>query len=241
MIPDRALAPEKIAAVLLEELRDGTIADGAPLPSERELCARFGVSRPTIRTTVQMLGARGFVTLEATRRPRARRPTLASVLDTAGRDLAEMLGSAETTAYLDQIRQFIEVGAVRQAARQASNLEMTQVHRALERCFAALDDDTAFARADAGFHRAIVSVVKNPLILELHDRFVGRLLANRTADAARGDRNRQSYEEHRLIYEAIADGDSERAMAVMETHLARAFRSRLPEPARADRPNRSLE
>lgn len=241
MPPDQQLAPDRIASVLVAEIRDGTIAVGAPLPPERELCERFGVSRPTIRTSLQMLHARGFASLEATRRPRAQKPTLSSVFDTAGRELAEMLGGAETMAHLDQIRQFIEVGAVRQAAREASNLEVTQIHRALERCFAALDDDDAFARTDAEFHRTIVSVVRNPLILALHDRFVGRMLASRSTGAAREDRNRESYEEHRQIFEAIAAGDSERAMAVMESHLARAYRNRLPTPARTGQPNRSSE
>lgn len=234
MTPDSQPAPDKIAAILVEEIRDGTIADGAPLPPERALCDRFGVSRPTVRASLRMLGSRGFVTLEATRRPRARKPTLARVFDIAGRDLADTLGSAETTAHLDQIRQFIEVGAVRQAAREASNLEVSQIHLALQRCYVALDSDSGFARADVDFHRSIVAVLRNPLILELHDRFVAGLLAGRPADAPRADRNRQSYDEHRQIFEAIAAGNGESAMAVMERHLARAYRNRLPLPPRAD-------
>ncbi len=217
----------------MEEIRAGRVADGAPLAPERVLCARFGVSRPTIRAALHLLDARGFAALEPARRPRARKPSLSRVFDKAGEALAGVLGGAETTAHLEQIRQFVEVGAVRQAAREASNLDLTQIHRALEACYAALGDDAAFAGADAHFHRAIVAVTRNPLILEWHDRFVATLLATRPV-APEAERNRESYEEHRQIFEAIAAGDGARAMAAMERHLARAYRSRLPAPPRAE-------
>lgn len=223
---------DSIADTLIDDIRGGLIAEGSTLPTERELCERFSTSRPTIRAALLTMQARGFVNLEAAKRPKACKPSLSSLLRTVGNELTELLGNAETIAHLEQIRQFIEVGAVRLAALSASNLQVAQIHAALEKGYMALDNDTAFAKADAEFHRAIVSVIRNPIILELHDRFVVEVLANRSAENYRNSDNRISYEEHRQIYEAIAANEPERAMSVTDRHLARSFRDRLPEPAR---------
>ncbi|WP_321828562.1 FCD domain-containing protein [Thalassovita sp.] len=223
---------ERLAETLMEEIRAGVIADGAPLPSERDLCARFDVSRPLVRAALMQLQLRGYASQEATRRPRACKPTVGRVFSAAGAGLRDVLGTVEATAHMDQMRQFIEVGAVRQAAQEASNLQLAQIHRALERCYAALQDDARFARADADFHRAIVAVVQNPILLELHDRFVFDMVASRPTAPERVEMNRQSYEEHRQIYEAIAASNPEAAMDIMDRHLSRAYRSRLSKPAR---------
>jgi GntR family transcriptional repressor for pyruvate dehydrogenase complex len=225
-------ASEMVADALISDVRDGHILEGASFPSERELCERFQTSRPTIRAALLTMQARGYANLATTKRPKACKPSIGTVFQTAGKGLSDVLGGTETSAYLDQVRQFIEVGAVRLAAQDASNLQVAQINTALEKCFRALENDADFARADANFHRAIVSVVRNPIMLELHDRFVFDIVAGRPADANGYERNKTSYEEHRQIYEAISQCDPERAMTVMDRHLARSYRANLPIPAR---------
>ena len=219
-----------IAEVLIGEIRDGAVADGSPLPPERQLCERFDTSRPTIRAALMKMQMRGYASLETSRRPRAKKPSIGSIFEVASESFQDLLGDTHSSAHLEQIRQFIEVAAVRSAALEATNLQIAQIHAALEQGFAALEDDLAFGKADAAFHRATVSVVQNPIILELHDRFVTQMVARRAANKCELERNQVSYEEHRQIYEAIADGDSERAMLVMDAHLARSFRARLAKP-----------
>lgn len=221
---------ETVADSLIDEIREGVIADGAVLPAERELCERFSTSRPTIRAALMRMQSRGFASRETARRPRAKRPSIASVFDAAGESIRELFGGPESNAYLDQVRQFIEVGAVRTAAQDASNIQIAQIHAALQAGYEALCDDLAFARADADFHRAIVSVVQNPIILELHDRFVFQLVASRPVEPDQLEKNEQSYEEHRRIYEAIVDNDVDAAMTIMDRHLARSYKARLTPP-----------
>lgn len=223
---------ELVADALISDVRGGLIAEGASFPAERELCVRFQTSRPTIRAALLTMQARGYANLATTKRPKACKPSIGTVFQTAGKGLSDVLGSTETSAYLDQVRQFIEVGAVRLAAQDASNLQVAQINSALKKCFHALGNDADFARADADFHRSIVSVVRNPIMLELHDRFVFDIVASRPADAHRYERNKTSYEEHRQIYEAISQCDPERAMTVMDRHLARSYRAKLPMPER---------
>ncbi|WP_028799561.1 GntR family transcriptional regulator [Streptomyces sp. 142MFCol3.1] len=54
----------RIATQLLGELRDGTVAPGERLPAERELAARFGVSRETVRQALQLLRREGTVSTD---------------------------------------------------------------------------------------------------------------------------------------------------------------------------------
>ena len=170
----------------------------------------------------------GYVTLQSTRRPRAAKPTISGVFDAAGESFRHLLGEAHLSSYLDQIRLYIEVGAVRTAAHNATNLHLTAIHAALEQCSGSINDDSAFAKADAAFHRSIVAVTANPILLELHDRFVYELVASREANVHPIPSNEKSYDEHCQIYEAIVEGDTELAMSIMDQHLSRSFRSRLP-------------
>ncbi|MFF1280364.1 GntR family transcriptional regulator [Streptomyces sp. NPDC058299] len=54
----------RIAALLLEELRDGTIPPGERLPGERHLAAYFRVSRETVRQALDVLRRNGVVTTD---------------------------------------------------------------------------------------------------------------------------------------------------------------------------------
>lgn len=221
---------DRIAEELISDIRNAVIEEGSPLPAERQLCERFSTSRPTVRAAFMTMQARGYANLSAARRPRATKPSIGRVFETAGESLRELLGTTSSSAYLDQVRQFIEMGAVRAAAQDASNIQIAQIHAALEAGYDALGDDEAFASADAAFHRSIVAVIQNPIILELHDRFVLNLVTSRPTPGEQVPRNRKSYEEHRQIYEAIVDNDSEMAMSIMEGHLARSYRASLARP-----------
>jgi DNA-binding FadR family transcriptional regulator len=219
-----------IADQMISQIADGEIAVGTVLPSERELSMRFETSRPTVRAALQLMQTRGYVLLEPARRPRASKPTLNGVFDLAGSHLRALLGNTETGVYLDQIRQFIEVGAVRMAAQDASNLQIATIRSTLEQCYQALNASVEFARADAAFHRAIVTVVQNPIILEMHDRFVYDIVVSREIVGNQLELNSASYEDHRQIYEAIVANDAGSAMTLMDGHLSRAYRARLERP-----------
>lgn len=52
---------EQIAAVLAARIVDGTYQPRRRVPSEADIVAEFGVSRPTARAAVQLLVERGLV------------------------------------------------------------------------------------------------------------------------------------------------------------------------------------
>lgn len=217
--------PDLIASELIEEIRRGDIAQGQALPPERELCDRFDASRPTVREALAQMQLRGFLDAGGGRRPRASRPSLQTILHSAAGHIRDLLGDAESDAHLEQMRQFIETGAAREAAIRGDRVQIARLQDALE-----YNEETIgtprFAETDIAFHRALVSIVGNPVILTLHDMFVSGLLAQRppVEDPARHDAI--AHEEHRAIYSAILNGDVMAATDVMDRHLERSYLAR---------------
>ncbi|WP_127562601.1 FCD domain-containing protein [Nioella ostreopsis] len=226
---------DMIAEALVEEIKTGVLPVGATLPTERALCERFGASRPTVREALTQLQMQGYATAHAGHRPRAARPSLDDILRNAGDLILEILGDAEAGAHLEQMRQFIEMGAAREAAIRADAVALSKLQQALDVNAKAIGTPE-FVETDIAFHRALVSVVGNPVILSLHDMFVSQLIAQRPAhdDAERHDRI--AHDEHRLILAAVLDGDAATAVDVMDKHLARAYRNRLKAAALASAP-----
>jgi DNA-binding transcriptional ArsR family regulator len=54
----------RVAAELLDELRDGIVPPGERLPGERQLAAHFGVSRETVRQALEVLRRDGLVSTD---------------------------------------------------------------------------------------------------------------------------------------------------------------------------------
>lgn len=218
--------PDLIAGELIEEIRRGDIEQGQALPPERELCDRFDASRPTVREALSQMQMRGFLDAGGGRRPRASRPSLQAILQSAAGNLREVMGDAESGAHLEQMRQFIETGAAREAAIRGDRVQIARLQDALDKNEAAIGT-ARFAETDIAFHRALVSIVGNPVILTLHDMFVSDLLAQRPPVDDPVRHEAQAHEEHRAIYAAVLSGDVMTATDVMGRHLERSYRARL--------------
>ena len=78
--------------------------------------------------------------------------------------------------------------------------------------------------------RAIVKVVDNPIMLNLHDMFIRKLLSSRPPVSNQRKHDTMVYQEHKSIYEAILRKDAEIAMAIMNQHLQRSYKIRLQVP-----------
>lgn len=219
----------EIADDLIAQIRRGDIGQDDALPTERDLCAHFDASRPTIREALALVQHRGYLDAGGGRRPRARRPVLVDVLRNAGGTIRDILGDVESNAHLEQMRGFIEVGAVREAASRAGTVDIARIGAALDSNRQAIGTP-AFAQTDIMFHRAIVAVAANPVILTLHDMFVSDLLAARPAENDPAAHDRIVYDEHRAIFDALIRRDGHAAVDEMDRHLARSFRDRLVRP-----------
>ena len=62
--PDQPLRPAQyVEKILVTAILDGTYACGSALPNERSLAEQMGVTRPTLRETLQRLAGEGWITI----------------------------------------------------------------------------------------------------------------------------------------------------------------------------------
>jgi GntR family transcriptional repressor for pyruvate dehydrogenase complex len=209
---------EETVARLLQTVRLGIVAPGEALPSERDLAARFSVSRDTVREAIKSLSDAGFV---VSRRGRYGGTFVSEELPARGTIEGIAASDPSTRAELDDalaLRGILEVGAARAAAaRSLSAAERELLWLRLQETAGASAGD--YRRLDSRLHLAIGELVGSP-------SFVPLLADNRTRVNELLDRipllepnivhsNRQ----HEAIVIAILTGDVERAATEMEEHL----------------------
>jgi DNA-binding FadR family transcriptional regulator len=206
-----------VAHELLVLILGGHLAVGERLPSERQLAARFGVSRPTVREALGVLEARGLVV--------TRKGSGTFVAGREAPDEAEAGPPDDSPADFMETRLVLEVAIARLAGKRArldrDGIELVRVSvEALERI---ADPEVLPDELDRDFHRAVARLTGNDYLLRLLEpmwetmgQALFTTLTRRAWSAA--DTNRTATE-HRAIYEALAAGDSELAAFAMERHL----------------------
>jgi GntR family transcriptional regulator, L-lactate dehydrogenase operon regulator len=179
------------------------------LPAERELAARLGVSRVTIRDALRELAAAGYV---ETRRGRSggtfviRRPAPPAAVDAAA--LVDTL----------TFRRAVEVGAAEAAARATLSRERREsLSSALATARAAGLDE--YRQADSLLHLAIADATGSASlaagVVDARVRMVDLLDAIPMLEVNLSHSNAQ----HARIVAAILAGDPDRARQAMDEHV----------------------
>ena len=226
----RATAAEQIAQQIRDAIRTGRLGAGHKLPSEPELAAEYGVSRPTVREALRILAAGRLV--ESTRGAAGGTfvalPAAADVAASLGETIELWFQAGATTAAdVEQARAWIERGCVRLAAECRTDADLEAITAAVDRARDASIDMDAFLALDLEFHVAISRAAHNS-VLDLAMRAI-HLARPRTNSLLVDVLDREPIiAQHAAIAHAIRDRDpdaAERAFAAHLEHLA-AVRAR---------------
>jgi GntR family transcriptional repressor for pyruvate dehydrogenase complex len=216
---------EDSTALVIEYVRGritrGEIGPGDRLPPERELAARVGVSRPTVRAGLRALAAMGVV--ESRHGSGTYIPAGPPRLGTDPlRFMADLHGITREAMY--EARRVLEVGAAGLAAERAQPEHVTTIAEEVANLFASMRDPEQFLVHDINFHRAVGAAAGNPLLASLVEMVSALYYERRRETAARAsNRNLEDAAEmHRAIFQAIRARDAERARGLMHDHLARS-------------------
>lgn len=215
-----ALSRAALASRLEEELVAGGAPPGTKLPSERQVAARFGVSRPVVREALRSLVERGLIEIAPGRGAFVR----AARTSDAARPLDVLYRRQNATPRdLVEARLMLEREAAGLAAQRAEADELEAMESVLER-FDQTADLIERARCDVAFHALIARMSHNPVIetmfssiASLTFELVLRSLGDPTV-------SREGLPYHQEIYQAIRDGDPDRAREAIEGHLLIARR-----------------
>lgn len=202
-------AGEQVRTQLIDQIRSGTLAVDARLPSEAQLSKAFRVSRSVIREALTSLNALGLT------RSYAGKGTFVAAADVTPALLMGLYRPKD----LNEVRRCLEVPVARLAASRRTDEDLARLAELVE-VFDITDDAPARVQVDSDFHVEIARATGNPLfpkligelrqVLQEQALLVSRLPGR--ADEARA--------EHRRIYEAIAGGDGEAAAAAIDAHLS---------------------
>lgn len=201
---------------------EGVLRDNERLPSERDLSARFDVSRPILREALKELEARGLLV--------SRHGGGTFVADVIGevfsRPVTELIArhSKATQDYLEYRRE-LEGMTAAFAAERATRFDRELLTGIMEQMQAAHLAGSAEAglKADVDFHEAIGESAHNVILLHTL-RACYRLLSdgiffNREMLFAAPGAGDRLLAQHRAIYDAIMAGDPKAARAASEAHI----------------------
>ena len=212
---------EQVVAHVRNLIEQGALRPGDRLPAERDLAARVGVSRPTVRAGLRALAAIGVV--------QSRHGSGTYIPDgppSLGTDALSFLAALHgfTRDEMYEARRILEVGAAGLAAERATPDQIATMAEEVASLFAAMADPQVFLVHDINFHRAVAAASGNPIVASLVEMVSALYYERRRDTAARAsDRDmRDAAEMHRRIYQAIRSHDADEARRAMQTHLMQA-------------------
>jgi DNA-binding FadR family transcriptional regulator len=203
----------QVANQLIGAITDGRFPVGARLPSEQQLAAQFGVSRPSIREALSCLQFEGYLAP----RQGSRTVVTSAVPRSAvqGRP-APAPRPAFSIADLFEARLTLEPQTIALAAADPDPKALAAVRQILAGMKLALSEPGLHPRTDLEVHTALVRVCRNPLLTEATERLL-RLGDNDLSRRARDG----IWEERSLPWEWLGHHE-EMAVAVMERDPAHA-------------------
>ncbi|WP_244193816.1 FadR/GntR family transcriptional regulator [Bordetella genomosp. 12] len=214
---------DQLYGQIFEQITSGRLSVGDKLPSEHEICERFGVSRPVVREALLRLRADGLITAHqglgtfVSHQPAPRLKTFPDV--------------ENVSSYLraQEVRVALEGDAARLAAIRRSDEQLARIEQAHAGFLNRLADGKVSPQADLAFHASIAEASGNDFYLgvleSIHEAVSGfmRLALNLTRTGSR-ERGERVADEHAAILSAIRAQDGERARVAMQFHLGQARR-----------------
>jgi GntR family transcriptional regulator, L-lactate dehydrogenase operon regulator len=207
---------EETVERLLQAIRLGVAQPGERLPAERELAARLGVSRVTLREAIRAVADAGYV---ESRRGRYGGTFVAAELP--GTTLPEPPVPGQDVEDVLTLRRVLESGAAEAAATRPLTGEQRQHLRVrlIEVSDVDPEDEAEYRRRDSRLHLAIAEVTGSPslttAVADIRSTVNGLLNAIPLLAANIEHSNTQ----HAEIVEAILSGDPTAARAAMDEHL----------------------
>lgn len=221
---DAAPAPGSAVDQIVRAMRDLIAGDGLTvgdrLPTERELCERFGASRNTVREAMRMLKAFGVVDVRPKVGATIVDNRMSRALDLFAFNVTEL--SRETFADIQGLRELIELGAVSAILdrTQADDLaELRAINREMSRCRTVLEA----AEQDFRFHTRLISTMRNRSVLDVYQILKPVILRIMQHRKTRRIIEHETFGEHERILDAVAARDSLGFQFLMRAHLRSGF------------------
>lgn len=216
---------EKVTLSLRKDIINGKLPAGSTLPTEPELTKQFDVSRTVIREAVAVLKAErllepkqgaGVFVLQP---PEKKSHGL--IFDVNFNQISDILEILE-------LRMAVEIEAAALAAERCTTANQAKIYEALRNMTSEIDNGGLAEKADYEFHKRIFEATNNSKYCEFH-LLLGQRNIPRSQLCIEHDPEKhfaymkQIQNEHKVIYEAIALHDADKARQNMREHLTQSL------------------
>ncbi|WP_347557025.1 transcriptional regulator GlcC [Robbsia sp. KACC 23696] len=203
---------------------DGVLKTGQPLPSERRLVEKLGVSRTALREGLSVLRARGIIQTDHGKG--------SFVANLSGRaeasPLMYLLGAQPRTLYdLFEVRSLLETEAARLAALRGTPADHVMITRRYQEMLAAHEGNvppSEHAQRDHAFHLAICEASHNSVLVHTLSALTDLMLCSVFA-CVNNLYHRDPYKraidaQHTRLYRAVIAKDPDEARQAAADHIA---------------------
>jgi GntR family transcriptional regulator, transcriptional repressor for pyruvate dehydrogenase complex len=221
---------EQVMAQIEERILDGRLKPGDHLPSERELSASLGVSRPSLRESLRVLEALGIVDI----RRGGGADGGAVLLETPGSGLSTVLklqsalGHFSTTEVVEA-RVALETWSCREAAYRSTEQDHAELAAILDSMDSGTISASEFNALDAAFHQRIAESTGNALTAHLMGALRTTIQREMIQAYARLADWRETAKtvrsEHRAILAAIEAQDAAAAGRLVAEHISSFYQN----------------
>ncbi|MGD2125844.1 MAG: FadR/GntR family transcriptional regulator [Desulfobacteraceae bacterium] len=208
---------EEAVKTIKDAILSGLYRSGEALPNETALAKQLGISRPVVREALKSLQSRGLLEVRRGTKGGAYVKDLNQVA--FAEDFADLIRlRAITVEHMAQARLFLEPEIIRLAAMNATDQDLAHMERLLSEYCSTPNMDKRVS-LNALFHKLLGRASGNALyamlmetIMDFTETFV------RTIKPVTRIIHNDS--EHREMFEAVRDRDSDRAVEIARRHIA---------------------
>lgn len=218
----RATLPQEIVSSIADLISGGIWKPGDMIPTEKDLAARFGVGRSTIREAVKSLVVIGVLEARAGEGSFVREPT-SRLLSGAFR-WGLLLSERNLDDFVD-VRIFVESECAWRAAQAPSDSAVAELFAIHEEMVARQNDHAQFIEWDNRFHVCIADMAHNTIFTNIASTIQQIVRAWYPVTYSLEGTKAATIREHLRIANAIKAADPSAARDAMTGHLqAASFR-----------------
>jgi len=207
---------EEVADRIRTLMLDGTFPPAQPLPSERHLAERFGVSRGSIRDALRTLETIGLV---ETRHGQGTFPLELSV-DRLVAPLASVMAyRSDLQDELLDVRRMFEPAVARAAALRITEEDLVDLQRVLETQRQKLKTGQSAIAEDTAFHAILARATRNRVVMSIMATLNDLLVESRTQSLLQKGRPARSVDGHEAVVAALRRHDADGASQAMYNHI----------------------
>jgi GntR family transcriptional repressor for pyruvate dehydrogenase complex len=210
-------AADAVIAVLVDAIRGGLFQPGDLLPNERNLAAQLQVSRNVLREAIDVLrregilsvkrGANGGMTVVSTKR-------LHEVVARLRGRVHDLMASAL------EARRAVEVPAFLLAAERATDAELAALEPLVRGLEELADSPEEFYALDQKFHREVVRLSTNPLLIDFYRATLVQLAQIRREFPVLQVEFARALGNQRTLYSVLCGRDPDEIARALGEHLS---------------------